>query len=32
MLVGGAMLWRGWSVVLAVLLAVAVTAGLRAVL
>ena len=30
MLAGGALLWRGRSVVLAVLLAVAVTAGLRA--
>jgi branched-subunit amino acid transport protein len=29
MLAGGALLWRGRSVVLAVLLAVAVTAGLR---
>lgn len=32
MLAGGALLWRGRSVVLAVLVAVAVTAGLRAVL
>jgi branched-subunit amino acid transport protein len=30
MLAGGALLWRGRSVVLAVLLAVAVTAGMRA--
>jgi branched-subunit amino acid transport protein len=29
-LVGGVLLWRGWSVVLAVVVAVAVTAALRA--